>query len=183
MKETSGEPQEIESFSATGIDNALDLLEVVNAKTDKASVGQQAAGIERHPEVSVDVGVRTQLTETRPCLPAPAAKIQGKNLFDYSNDMPCCGHVLTVLGLPIRPPWRLTRNGSYPNSGMRYFSDSVPYRWLCLEMSDCHRCSAPGFAFAAVRGTSVQEIPEGSGESVSEFSHQRGLALVRSFQH
>ena len=39
------------SFAATGIDDALDLLEVVNAKTDKASVGQQAAGIERHPEV------------------------------------------------------------------------------------------------------------------------------------
>ncbi|KAF8602736.1 DUF1014-domain-containing protein [Ceratobasidium sp. AG-I] len=39
-----------QSFAATGIDDALDLLEVVNAKTDKASVGQQAAGIERHPE-------------------------------------------------------------------------------------------------------------------------------------
>ncbi|KAK2460692.1 hypothetical protein APHAL10511_007162 [Amanita phalloides] len=41
---------EMESYTATGIDNALDLLDVVNAKTDKASVGQQAAGIERHPE-------------------------------------------------------------------------------------------------------------------------------------
>lgn len=57
------EPQEVESFSATGIDNALDLLEVVNAKTDKASVGQQAAGIERHPEVSVDVDIYAQLAE------------------------------------------------------------------------------------------------------------------------
>lgn len=57
VKETSDEPKETESYSATGIDNALDLLEVVTAKTDKASVGQQAAGIERHPEVSVDVGV------------------------------------------------------------------------------------------------------------------------------
>jgi len=47
----SKEPEEVESFSATGIDNALDLLEVVTAKMDKASVGQQAAGIERHPEV------------------------------------------------------------------------------------------------------------------------------------
>ncbi|KAH7911897.1 hypothetical protein BJ138DRAFT_1062193 [Hygrophoropsis aurantiaca] len=44
-------PKEVESYSATGIDNALDLLEVVTAKMDKASVGQQAAGIERHPEV------------------------------------------------------------------------------------------------------------------------------------
>ncbi|KAH9483641.1 Coiled-coil domain-containing protein 124-like protein [Psilocybe cubensis] len=41
---------EVESYAATGIDNALDLLEVVTAKMDKASVGQQAAGIERHPE-------------------------------------------------------------------------------------------------------------------------------------
>ncbi|PPQ82366.1 hypothetical protein CVT25_008327 [Psilocybe cyanescens] len=41
---------EVESYAATGIDNALDLLEVVTAKMDKASVGQQAAGIEKHPE-------------------------------------------------------------------------------------------------------------------------------------
>ncbi|KIL68476.1 hypothetical protein M378DRAFT_71431, partial [Amanita muscaria Koide BX008] len=41
------------SYAATGIDNALDLLEVVTAKADKASVGQQAANIERHPEVMV----------------------------------------------------------------------------------------------------------------------------------
>ncbi|EKM83163.1 hypothetical protein AGABI1DRAFT_111652 [Agaricus bisporus var. burnettii JB137-S8] len=39
-----------ESFSATGIDNALDLLEVVTAKMDKASLGSQAAGMEKHPE-------------------------------------------------------------------------------------------------------------------------------------
>ena len=43
--------EEVESFTATGIDNALDLLEVVTAKMDKASVGNQAAGIEKHPEV------------------------------------------------------------------------------------------------------------------------------------
>ncbi|QRW00844.1 cell division control protein 73 [Ceratobasidium sp. AG-Ba] len=44
------EEELVQSFAATGIDDALDLLDVVNAKTDKASVGQQAAGIERHPE-------------------------------------------------------------------------------------------------------------------------------------
>jgi hypothetical protein len=42
---------EVESYAATGIDNALDLLDVITAKMDKASVGQQAAGIEKHPEV------------------------------------------------------------------------------------------------------------------------------------
>ncbi|KAI0303320.1 hypothetical protein B0F90DRAFT_1809558 [Multifurca ochricompacta] len=46
-----GEIKDVESYSATGIDNALDLLEVVTAKMDKASVGSQAAGIEKHPEV------------------------------------------------------------------------------------------------------------------------------------
>ena len=46
-------PKEVESFSATGIDNALDLLEVVTAKVDKASVGAQASKIEQHPEVCI----------------------------------------------------------------------------------------------------------------------------------
>jgi hypothetical protein len=47
-----GGPREIESFSATGIDNALDLAEVITAKMDKASIGNQAAAtIEKHPEV------------------------------------------------------------------------------------------------------------------------------------
>ncbi|KAI0657193.1 hypothetical protein C8Q70DRAFT_1005988 [Cubamyces menziesii] len=48
--EDSGKPGEVESFAATGIDNAIDLLEVVTAKMDKASVGSQAANLERHPE-------------------------------------------------------------------------------------------------------------------------------------
>jgi hypothetical protein len=42
--------EEPESFAATGLDNAIDLLEVVTSKMDKASVGQQAAGLEQHPE-------------------------------------------------------------------------------------------------------------------------------------
>jgi hypothetical protein len=47
-----GETEEIESFAATGIDNALDLIDVVTAKMDKASVGNQAAAtVEKHPEV------------------------------------------------------------------------------------------------------------------------------------
>lgn len=50
-REKSAPPEEPESFAATGIDNALDLLEVVTAKMDKASVGQRAAGLEQHPEV------------------------------------------------------------------------------------------------------------------------------------
>lgn len=51
MAEAEEPPKEVDSYAATGIDNAIDLLDVVTAKMDKASVGQQAAGIERHPEV------------------------------------------------------------------------------------------------------------------------------------
>jgi hypothetical protein len=43
-------PKEVESYAASGIDNALDLLEVVTAKVDKASIGAQASKIEQHPE-------------------------------------------------------------------------------------------------------------------------------------
>jgi hypothetical protein len=46
-------PKEVESYAASGIDNALDLLEVVTAKVDKASIGAQASKIEQHPEVIV----------------------------------------------------------------------------------------------------------------------------------
>ncbi|KAK4054605.1 hypothetical protein OIO90_003417 [Microbotryomycetes sp. JL221] len=38
------------SFSASGIDDALDMLSLVSSKTDKAAVGSQAAKIDTHPE-------------------------------------------------------------------------------------------------------------------------------------
>lgn len=39
-----------EAYSATGIDQMLDALELVNQKTDKASMGAKAGQIEKHPE-------------------------------------------------------------------------------------------------------------------------------------
>ncbi|KAG6902672.1 hypothetical protein C0995_013364 [Termitomyces sp. Mi166 len=59
------EKKEIESYAATGIDNALDLLEVVNAKMDKASIGQQAAGIERHPEAAFEAYQERELPKIK----------------------------------------------------------------------------------------------------------------------
>ncbi|KAG9017135.1 hypothetical protein FRB90_001610 [Tulasnella sp. 427] len=44
------EPKKVEEFAATGLDDALEMMSLVTAKTDKASVGQVAAGIESHPE-------------------------------------------------------------------------------------------------------------------------------------
>ena len=84
-EETNDEPKEVESFTATGIDNALDLLEVVNAKTDKASVGQRAAGIERHPEVSADACTAFRYLTV---LTRLLAKVQGENPFP--SKLSCC---------------------------------------------------------------------------------------------
>ncbi|KAI5122373.1 hypothetical protein M0805_004130 [Coniferiporia weirii] len=64
--EDSGAFEEtVESFSATGIDSALELMEVVNAKKDKASVGQQAAGLERHPEAAFEAFQERELPNIR----------------------------------------------------------------------------------------------------------------------
>lgn len=46
------EPKKVEEYAATGLDDALEMMSLVTAKTDKASVGQAAAGIESHPEAS-----------------------------------------------------------------------------------------------------------------------------------
>ncbi|KAG6820048.1 hypothetical protein H0H93_006063 [Arthromyces matolae] len=77
--------KEIESFAATGIDNALDLLEVVNAKMDKASIGQQAAGIERHPE--------RPATEPRCVTFPPFHEHNGQQSWKMES-----GHILLVTG-------------------------------------------------------------------------------------
>lgn len=46
----SGIEDDPASFSATGIDDALDMLNLVGSRSDKAAVGSQAAKIETHPE-------------------------------------------------------------------------------------------------------------------------------------
>ncbi|KAG8945866.1 hypothetical protein FRC04_012226 [Tulasnella sp. 424] len=44
------EPQKVEEYAATGLDDALEMMRLVNTKMDKASVEQAAASIESHPE-------------------------------------------------------------------------------------------------------------------------------------
>ncbi|KAH0830232.1 hypothetical protein J3R83DRAFT_1591 [Lanmaoa asiatica] len=73
----------VESYAATGIDNAIDLLEVVTAKMDKASVGQQAAGIERHPEVGNVQAAFEAYKETE--LPNLKVEHPGLRLQQYSD--------------------------------------------------------------------------------------------------
>ncbi len=82
------EKEEPESFEATGLDNALDLLDVVTAKTDKASVGQQAAGLERHPEVRILIHRFTQAVETD--LYQFSETLQGNIYVDYIDLMKIC---------------------------------------------------------------------------------------------
>ncbi|KAF8319444.1 DUF1014-domain-containing protein, partial [Clavulina sp. PMI_390] len=59
----------VETFTATGIDDALEMLEIVNAKADKASVGQDASKIEAHPErrfkAAFEAYLERELPETR----------------------------------------------------------------------------------------------------------------------
>jgi len=57
-----------ESFSATGIDDAIDLMEIVTAKTDKASTGAAAAGLERHPERRFKAALETYTEHELPKL-------------------------------------------------------------------------------------------------------------------
>ncbi|KZO92400.1 DUF1014-domain-containing protein [Calocera viscosa TUFC12733] len=50
-KDKAPEVDEVaETFAATGIDDALDLLTAINAKNDKASQGAAASQLEKHPE-------------------------------------------------------------------------------------------------------------------------------------
>ncbi|KAI9451561.1 hypothetical protein BJY52DRAFT_1297238 [Lactarius psammicola] len=89
---SGGGPQEVESFAATGIDNALDLLEVVTAKVDKASIGNQAAGIEKHPEAAFNAYVERELENIRKEQPGLRLQ-QYKDLlfkqFQKSPENPC----------------------------------------------------------------------------------------------
>ena len=48
--------------------------------------------------------------------------------------------------------------------------------------ADRHQCPAPRFTSAAVRGTFVQEIPEGSREPVSEFCRPRPDPIIQTLK-
>ncbi|EJU05892.1 DUF1014-domain-containing protein [Dacryopinax primogenitus] len=49
-KEDKEMEEVVETFAATGLDDALDLLTAINAKKDKASIGTAAGQLEKHPE-------------------------------------------------------------------------------------------------------------------------------------
>jgi hypothetical protein len=61
VKKTGFEPEPEVHIKATGLDNMLEALEIVNAKGDKANIGAQAGLIEKHPEVSVLLAYGTDL--------------------------------------------------------------------------------------------------------------------------
>lgn len=110
-----GEPEEIESFAATGIDNALDLMAVVTAKMDKASVGNQAAtSVEKHPEV------RAFIVPEFGCLyltlrHSPSAETIQGTFFFFPFSL-----VLRVVYVASRPHSMLTWSENCPISGTKY---------------------------------------------------------------
>lgn len=57
-----------EGLVASGLDNALDLLSLVNEKSDAASKGQLASKIEQHPERRFKGAFEAYKTETLPTL-------------------------------------------------------------------------------------------------------------------
>ncbi|KAF8328825.1 uncharacterized protein EI90DRAFT_3281243 [Cantharellus anzutake] len=65
-KDDSGEGEAIESYTATGLDEALEMMTLVTAKTDKASLGQQAAKLEAHPERRFKAAFETYLKRELP---------------------------------------------------------------------------------------------------------------------
>jgi len=79
--------KEIESYSATGLDNAIDLMEVVTAKTDKASVGQAAAGLEKHPERRFKAAYEAYKEQQLPILKVdyPGLRLQQYQDMMYKN--------------------------------------------------------------------------------------------------
>ncbi|KAM0749030.1 DUF1014-domain-containing protein [Meredithblackwellia eburnea MCA 4105] len=62
--DTKAEPQ---SFSASGIDDALDMLTLVTERTDKAAVGSRAAqAVELHPERKYKAALKAYMEEELP---------------------------------------------------------------------------------------------------------------------
>ncbi|KAG9078193.1 hypothetical protein FS749_009839 [Ceratobasidium sp. UAMH 11750] len=81
-EQRKGEEEPVESFVATGIDDTLEFLEIVNAKTDKATIGQQAASIERHPERRLKAAHEAYMARE---LPRVKAERPGLRLNQYKD--------------------------------------------------------------------------------------------------
>ncbi|KAG8943720.1 hypothetical protein FRC04_002552 [Tulasnella sp. 424] len=81
------EPQKVEEYAATGLDDALEMMSLVTAKTDKASVGQAAAGIESHPERRFKAAFEAYKERTLPELKdeRPGLRLQQYNDIMYKQ--------------------------------------------------------------------------------------------------
>ncbi|GAA5964493.1 hypothetical protein JCM21900_002968 [Sporobolomyces salmonicolor] len=75
------------SFSASGIDDALDMLSLVGSKTDKASLGSQASKIDTHPERRYKAAFEAYKEEQLPILKKeyPGLRLQQYNDRMYEN--------------------------------------------------------------------------------------------------
>lgn len=114
-----GAPKEVEAFSATGIDNALDLLEVVNAKMDKASIGSKAADIERHPEVSL--GLHRTRAGLLMYMHRDDSRLRLKHTRSGSSRKPAKRYVFHYLVLPYWVLTRLLRCSQHPGLRLQQY--------------------------------------------------------------
>ena len=140
----------MESFQATGIDDALDLLDIVNAKADKASMGTAAAGIERHPERRFKVGhhffVFTYL----------AGLVFVHLSFLKSGDVYC----VLIIPLLCRLRLRRTSRGSCQRFGRRHVVYSPPD----VLSIDIRGIIAPWAEAAAIQSQCYSPAPSWANE-------------------
>jgi len=69
-------------LAATGIDNMLEALELVNAKTDKSSVGAKAGMIEKHPERRFKAAFEAYLEREMPNLKVEHPGLRKQQMHD-----------------------------------------------------------------------------------------------------
>ncbi|GAA5935188.1 coiled-coil domain-containing protein 124 [Sporobolomyces koalae] len=81
---STSDPSEPQSFSASGIDDALDMLNLVGSRTDKATIGSQAAKIETHPERRFKAAFEAYKEEQLPIL---KKEYPGLRLQQYQDRM------------------------------------------------------------------------------------------------
>ena len=76
-----------QSFGASGLDDALEMMSVVGSKTDKASVGARAGQIEKHPERRFKAAFEAYKEANMPIVRSenPGLRLQQYNDLLYKN--------------------------------------------------------------------------------------------------
>jgi len=120
-KVEKGDAEVMESFEVTGLDDTLDPLTIVNAKSDKVSIGQQVASLEWHPEhrfkatfeaIAGDTNVTSQSPPKRTYMDV-TSPLKHRKMARTSNETR--GHMTTCYNYPTEK-W-VSAEGIYIDHG------------------------------------------------------------------